>query len=298
MNLKHEIEQFLLACRAENKSPKTIRAYHDILADFLNKMGDVDPRDLTPANVQQYIVDLFERPGRKSEKVSSHTAMKYYTVVRTFIRWMYAQEIITKRITDYTKPPRLSKDLPDGLSDEEVTDLLKYLKEKDNYRNWVIFELFLDTGLRLEELVNLDLSDIHVEEAWLKVFGKGSKEAIIPFGYRLSRDLHKYLHDYRFALPGEDAFFTKEDGTRLGYEGVAVMVRRTLSDVRKDGKCGAHTLRHTFATKYLRNGGSLEALRKILRHNDIKVTQRYVHLVTEDVARDHRKASPLDSYPK
>jgi site-specific recombinase XerD len=298
MNLKHEIEQFLLACRAERKAPKTMRAYHDILADFLDHMGDIDPRELKPADVQQYIVDLFERPGRRSEKISSSTAMKYYTVIRTFIRWMYAQEIITKRITDYTKPPRLSKDLPDGLSDEEVDDLFRYLNEKNNFRNKTIFELFLDTGLRLEEVCNLNVNDIHIEDAWLKVFGKGQKEAIVPFGYRLSKHLHKYFHDYRNALPGEDAFFVKEDGERLGYEGLAIMIRRTLSDVRKEGKCGAHTLRHTFATKYLRNGGSLEALRKILRHNDIKVTQRYVHLVTEDVKRDHRKASPLDSYPK
>jgi site-specific recombinase XerD len=91
MKLKHEIEQFLLACRAENKAPKTIRAYHDILNDFLLHAGDVELEELNVATVQQYIGDLFDRPGRKAEKISSQTAMKHYTVVRTFIRWLYAQ---------------------------------------------------------------------------------------------------------------------------------------------------------------------------------------------------------------
>jgi site-specific recombinase XerD len=160
-------------------------------------------------------------------------------------------------------------------------------------------ELFLDTGLRLNEVCALDLKDVHVQGAWCRVYGKGRKEAIVPLGRKLCRDLSIYIHAHRKpTYQDEPALFINRFGHRLEREGLAILVRRALANIGIEGKHGAHTLRHTFATNFLRNGGSLEALRRILRHNDIKVTQRYIHLVMDDVIGQHHQASPLDHMRK
>jgi integrase/recombinase XerD len=201
--------------------------------------------------------------------------------------------LIPERVTDFTSAPKMTGDLPKALTDEEVLRLLAY--EDNNYRNMVIFELFLDTGLRLAEVANLELKDIHLSAGWAMVMGKGSKQAIVPLGKKLMRDLYIYVHQYR--KPASDdvqALFLNPEGEALGREGIAILVRRALAHVGVEGKHGAHTLRHTFATNFLRNGGSLEALRRILRHSDIKITSRYIHLLSEDMVAEHRRASPLD----
>ena len=98
MKLKHEIEQFLLTCQSESKAPKAMRAYRNVLFDFLKHLGDVELDELKVADVQQYIRNLFNRPE----------AMKRYGIVRNLIRWLYAQELIAKRMVVYAVPPRLS----------------------------------------------------------------------------------------------------------------------------------------------------------------------------------------------
>lgn len=295
INLSDAVENYLLACRAEGKSQKTLRAYHDILYDFVPAVGDIPVPDLTPQTIQAYIADLYKRPGRKNRAFSTHSAAKYYAVVRSFIRWVFAQGWLEKRITDFTKAPRLSDDLPDCLTDEEIARLLNYCRERGKLRDTVIIAFFLDTGVRLEELVSLDLNDVHIEGGWVKVYGKGRREGIVPIGHQLARDLHLYIKTERKAAPGETALFINRFGQRLEYDGVGTLVQRILKAIRLDGKCGPHTLRHTFATRYLRNGGNLESLRKILRHRSIAVTQRYVHFLQQDVLDDHLRASPYDN---
>jgi len=114
-------------------------------------------------------------------------------------------------------------------------------------------------------------------------------------GNRCARDLFTYIHSHRQANAGEQTVFIGKSGYGLGYEGLAIMVRRAISEIRVgEGKRGAHVLRHTMATNFLRAGGNLETLRRILRHNDIKVTQIYAHLANEDILAEHRELSPLD----
>lgn len=296
--LSQALESFMLNCRAERKSPKTMRGYRDVIKRFISSTGDIKATELVPDHIREYIASLTGLPGKVAgSQYSSHTMMKHYQVIRTWVKWMYAQELIPTCPTDKTKAPRLGDRLPSVLTDEEVQAIFRYLKEvKGRYRDEVIFTLFLDTGMRLEEVANLKVSDVHIEDGWIHIAsGKGDKEAVVPLGNRCARDLYTYIHRHRKAKPGEQRVFIGRDGNGLSYHGLALMIRKVIGAIRiGDGKSGPHVLRHTMATNFLRAGGNMETLRRILRHNDIKVTQVYAHLANEDILMEHRLLSPLD----
>lgn len=295
-------ETFLLDCRAAGLSPKTMRAYRDILAAFIECVGDMLVRELGPDHVRMYIASLAQRKGRYEDndgKVSSHTLMKHYAVVRTWVRWMYAQKMITERATDYVKPPRLSSRLPNILTDEEIDMLFDDLKRQGRFRDLVIFELFLDTGIRLDEAASLEVGDVNIEGGWIRVVGKGDVEDIVPIGARVCRDLYAYMSMCRQpAAERVQALFLSDHGPTNGYgisyEGMAIMVRRELSRIRTKGKRGAHVMRHTAGTNLIRGGASTEHVRRILRHRDSRITQQYLHLANADLLEAHRDASPVD----
>lgn len=299
-NLSHAMESFMLNCRAEQKSPKTIRGYQDVITRFIKFTGEMPAASLSPDHIRDYIGSLTALPGKVSgRQFSSHSTMKHYQVIRTWVRWMHDQNFIPTCPTDKTKPPRVGGRLPSILTDEEVLALFRHLKErKGRFRDEVIFTLFLDTGMRLEEVAKLRVDDVHINQGWIHIAsGKGGKEEIVPLGNRCARDLHTYIHRHRKANPGEQRVFIGKDGQGLSYEGLAGMIRKAIAAIRiGDGKGGPHVLRHTMATNYLRAGGNLETLRRILRHNDIRVTQIYAHLTNEDILAAHRQLSPLDFF--
>ena len=294
MDIKDAIDNFVLACAAENKARRTIADYRYFLETFAKFTGSIAVRQISPDLIRQYLVHSSSLMGRGGNFKAPSSVLKEYQVIRTFMRYLYDQRIIKERVTDLVKPPRIPPTRPSVLTDEHIDLLLTLLFDAGNFRNLVIFEFFLDTGCRLNEVVGLDLSDVFMEQRYAKVLGKGSKPGIVPFGRRIARDLHTYIHHHR--VPGGNALFTNEDGERLAYEGMKTMIRRTMETAGIDGKHGAHILRHTFATNFLRRGGDLETLRIILRHNNIKTTQIYIHLQTEDILSIHAAASPMDHY--
>lgn len=299
MKLNDAIDDFLLNCEVEAKTAKTMRSYHDILYNYMQIIGNIEVETMTPTHIRQYMASEMKRTIPGDRNLSSYSLFKYYSVVRIFVRWLFKQKMITTCPTDYTRAPKMDNDLPDALTKEEVTRLFKYLEDHRTYRDKVLFEFFLDTGCRLAEVVGLNLEDVHIKEGWVKVFGKGHKQGIVPIGMQLAKDLNTYILRYRKPKdPDEKALFLNHMDERLGYEGLSILVRRVLSDVGVDGKKGPHKLRHTFATNYLRNHGDLESLRRIMRHNNIKTTTRYTNLVMEDVLSAHRSASPLDNLMK
>jgi site-specific recombinase XerD len=301
LHLSQALESFMLSCHSERKSPKTIRSYQDVLTRFITSIGDIPTDTLMPDHISDYIASLTNLPGKVADRqFSSHSLMKHYQVIRTWVRWMYAQDFISTCPTNKTHAPKLGDPIPSALSDDEVKALFRHIREEKGrtarFRDEVIFTLFLDTGMRLNEVACLTVDDLNIQEGRIHIKnGKGSKEDSIPMGNRLARDLYTYLHVHYQSNPGENALFIGKSGYALGYEGLAVMVRRTISAIRVgDGKRGAHVLRHTMATNFLRAGGSVEALRKILRHNDIRITQIYLHLTMEDLIAEHQRIAPLD----
>jgi integrase/recombinase XerD len=253
--------------------------------------------ELNPNHVRIFIAHEMERKHPYTgEPLSSESVAKAYAVVRTFCRWLYDQGFTETCVTNRTKPPRTDHNLPEALTNEEINKIFEYLDIHCTFRDKVIWEFFLDTGCRLSEVAGLNIDDVNLQEGWAKVFGKGRKEGIVPLGNKLCGDLHRYIVKYRQAPDSEPALFVsnRTPHQRLTKGGLASLIKRVHKAVGVTGKYGPHKLRHTMATQFISNGGDIAILRRILRHSDIKVIQRYIILVQTDVQSAHREFSPMD----
>jgi len=186
---------------------------------------------------------------------------------------------------------------PQVLSVEEANRLLRAAKRGKWYgtRNHAIIATFLDTGLRLSELISLNLEDVNLNAMSVRVCnGKGGKERTVFAGRTLARGLRRWTEIRPFAS-GIDAYFTTRDGRRLDQRNVARIIERIASRADLARRhIHPHLLRHTFATHYIKNGGDPFSLQRILGHSDIKTTMLYVNLAGVGLREAHAKASPVD----
>lgn len=185
------------------------------------------------------------------------------------------------------------------LSDDQVQRLLAVIdtRRMNGFRDLCILLLLLDTGIRLSELVNLQLPNVELERGEIKVRGKGDKERIVPIGANVQKALWKYARRFRPqpAHSNVKNLFLSARGYGLSGSRVYHMIRGYGDKAALQGvRCSPHTFRHTFAKNFLLNGGDLFTLQKILGHSSLDVVRLYVNLATEDVKIQHRKYSPVD----
>ena len=160
-------------------------------------------------------------------------------------------------------------------------------------RNRAIIQLFLDSGLRLSELVGVKRRMLHIEERYVVVNGKGDKQRATPFGTRTQMTLRQY--SAMLPSKSEPCFFQKEDGGAITEE-VVKNIFRDLREYTGIQRLHPHLLRHTFATRYLENGGNVYALQSILGHTSLEMVKRYTHLATAKIRRDFVNFSPVDRF--
>jgi len=194
------------------------------------------------------------------------------------------------------KPPKVTRKVVSTLSDEEIRAILStFSTSPSDARNQTLFMILLDSGLRIGELINLKMEDIHKDEGYLKVMGKGRKERIVPIGSNAQRTLQRYLFRYRPkpAHQGIDNVFLSISGNPLTENSIKLMFTRlaTRSGVTR---LHAHLCRHTFATRFLTNGGDVFTLQQILGHSTLEMVRHYVNLASNHVAIQHQRFSPLD----
>lgn len=299
MKLQNAAEQFVNAKSIENLSPKTLELYESMITEMVDYIGDVPLESYDAALVRNFLDYQRKREGRFG-RLSDATVHKYYSVIRTFSRWLCDQEYMQVSATRKIRAPRVEDKLPESLTDDEVDKLLRYLKAYCSERVQLIFSFFLDTGARQSEVVGLNVEDVHLEDGWVKVYGKGRRERIMPLGKTLKVDLENYLSTIRLLIANEDenALFVTQQGSRYSNQGLATLVKTKLKKVGVKGHYGPHKLRHTYATNYLRNGGNLEQLRIVMGHRDISTTQRYLSLVPDDLYKAQQIASPIDRFHK
>jgi site-specific recombinase XerD len=197
------------------------------------------------------------------------------------------------------KLPQLPKINPEPLSEEEIQRVLKAsLYETDErLRNFAILMLFLDTGIRLDELVNLKLSKVDFVMGEMTVFGKGSKERKVPIGTQAKRALLDYVTMERPEPVNplhKDIVFLNADSIPITHTAVEKIFQR-IKKAAEVPKFHPHICRHTFSIRYLMNGGDAFSLQKILGHTTLEMTQHYVSMATGDVKEKHRKFSPMDN---
>ena len=308
-NLPELIDYYELCNRAEDKSPRTITWYSANLRRFhiylksRHLPDSIEKLDIML--LREYITYLLKRnkyeyhpytPVHK-ELLSTSTVHGHVRTLRAFFSWLVREGLAKANIAKDLKPPKLTKKVVSTLSDEEIVTILNTLNlhNHSQARNQTILILLLDTGLRIGELINLKMEDVHINEGFLKVVGKGRKERIVPIGNNAQKALQRYLFRYRQkpACSGMNNVFLSIHGKPLTENSIKLMFAR-LARVSGVVRLHAHLCRHTFATRFLINGGDVFTLQQILGHSTLEMVRRYVTLASSHVAIQHQRYSPMD----
>ena len=197
---------------------------------------------------------------------------------------------------DQINNPKTKKSLPKVLSEDEINSLLDIdLKSDFDFRNKAMLELMYSSGLRVSELINLNISDIDLENDTVKIFGKGSKERIIPLNDYAKEALKEYVVVHRKELfkHGENNYlFLNNHGNKMTRQGFFKILKKMANEKKIKTEFSPHTLRHSFATHLLKYGADLRSIQELLGHSDISSTQIYTHVTNEKLENDYKEYHP------
>jgi len=291
-----------------NASPHTLRNYASDLGQFLSYLTHTpggEPRPEPELNqidnltIREYLGSLHQRRNKKSS-----IARKLATI-RSFMKFLSLQGMIEANPAKVVASPKLESRLPDYITIDSITHLVEApdTGTDTGKRDRAILELLYAAGLRVGELVGLNLGDISLSEGLVKVVGKGRKERIVPFGKRAAEALLAYLEvrakrvkaqtssKSKPAAAGE-AVFLNFRGGRLTSRSVGNIVDQYVGRLAQRLKVHPHTLRHTFATHMLNAGADLRTIQELLGHESLSTTQKYTHVSTEQLVRIYKSAHP------
>ena len=277
-------------------SANTLSAYRNDLAQLADYHSEAvgDPIDwgrADPESVAAYVLELHERgyaDTTRARKVAS---------ARSFFAFLVDEGIIDEDPSRHVSSPRVGRSLPNALTMDEVNRLLAAPEgdSPDSRRDHTMIELLYATGMRVGELVALDVGDVDVVEGFVRCFGKGSKERLVPLHETAATATTLYIGEARPALATKSsgrALFLNRRGDRLTRQGFWLILRRLAAGAGISTKLSPHTLRHSFATHLLRGGAPLRHVQELLGHASITTTQVYTHLTSEHVRLEYDKSHP------
>ncbi|MBC7264763.1 MAG: tyrosine-type recombinase/integrase [Chloroflexi bacterium] len=306
------IEGFRLFCLAEGKQVTTMRWYMGKLKVFVNYLQaqnlPTSATEITTTHLRAFLVHLRENvkadennpmKPTQDKQLSPKTIQGYARTLKVFFSWLAREGYLRDDLGRLLKIPSAPKVIVETLSDSQIKQLLSTVdcRTPRGFRDYCIILVLLDTGVRLSELVNLQLKDLDLERGVFKVMGKGAKERLVPFGAKVKTALWKYVHKFRPEPfhPNIGNLFLQSNGQPLTSDQVYRLIRNYARTAGIEGvRCSPHTLRHTFAKNFLINGGDLFTLQKILGHSSLDVVRIYVELTSEEVQVQHRRYSPVD----
>ena len=299
--MREEIRSFLNYLAVEKGySENTVAAYRNDLsglANFAEEELAKQSAALSWANFSRqgmlsYMLDLKERG------YVAATMARKVAAARSFFDFLVAEGIIKVDPTENMSSPSVGKSLPKPISIAQVRLLLEQplkLSTTEARRDRVMLELLYASGMRVSELVSLNLGDIDTEGGYVRCFGKGNKERIVPVYEQVAHTVKKYIEETRPQLvrnKNEQALFLNPRGERLTRQGFWQKLKEYAKSASLDIKISPHTLRHSFATHMLSGGADLRTVQELLGHANISTTQVYTHLTTEHVRRTYEKSHP------
>lgn len=262
-----------------NYSPNTIEAYvHDLdyLINFIKGEG-LAIADVRLSHLETFAATIHEFG------VSATSQARILCGVRSFFRFLVLDGVLADDPAELLESPAVGEHLPEVLTTEEVDrmeasiDLSKW----EGQRNRAIIEVLFSCGLRVSELVNLRFSDVSLNDKFLRIVGKGSKERLVPISDAALREMQLWLFDRNLmkVKPGEQEYvFLNRRGAHLTRTMILIMIKRTAEEAGITKTVSPHTLRHSFATALLKGGANLRAIQEMLGHENIKTTQIYTHI--------------------
>ena len=288
MNEKY-IDEFIDYLRFEKKySENTISSYKR----DLNKINSYLKKDfikLTKADIQKYIQNL-------SKNESSNTISRTISSLKSFYKFLEINKYTNTNPLTTIISPKTARKLPKVLSEEEVNKLLDINLNNDfDYRNKAMLELMYSSGLRVSELINLTVNDVDLKNSLVRIFGKGSKERIVPLNDYATEALNNYILYHRpklFKQKESNYLFLNNHGNQMTRQGFFKTLKKIAKEKGIKSELSPHTLRHSFATHLLKYGADLRSIQELLGHSDISTTQIYTHITNEMLEKNYHEYHP------
>jgi integrase/recombinase XerC len=292
------VRSFLEVLDAEkNYSANTIESYRNDLTafgEFIAHTGDLQPGSISKDDLRSFLAHLF------NEGYSKKSVARKIASLRSFFKYLKRKHIIQQNPAANLATPKLDKRLPGFLDEPSMQHLLELpdRSNEDGLRDAAILEVFYSTGIRLSELVNLNISDIDRQNSLIKVTGKGRKQRIVPIGSTALQALDAYLRvrGSNGVLPQNradtHAVFLSGKRKRIYPQLVGSIVKHYIGEVSELEKKSPHVLRHTFATHMLNRGADLKAVKDLLGHESLSTTQIYTHVTTERLKKVYHQTHP------
>ena len=286
-------------------SENTITAYRNDLHQFMGFLEREKPSNqvtsdiwanITPDDLKQYVLGLQKRDYSKT------TLARKIASLKSLFGFLIDEGLIHENPTTNLVSPNKGTSIPKFLTEKDINTLLKKMSLDDSInakRNLAMLELMYASGIRVSELVSLNIKDINYEESYIRCLGKGSKERLITIHEHAKSTLLNYmceirplLASHKNAAPFENALFLNNRGRRITRQGFWLIIKRCAAMAQLPTNLTPHTLRHSFATHMIQNGAPLRFLQEILGHSSISTTQVYTHMAKTHVLREYDKAHP------
>lgn len=293
MKISQAVEAFKIEQQIRGNSKVTVTNYERVLSYFMSYIGeDTDIDKICLNDLRSYYISLTKHD------LSTVTVQTYIRGLRAFLSWCFQEEYISENLTEKFKLPKAKRRVIDVLTDNEIHSLLSCFNTSEfvGLRNMCIILLMLDSGLRLNETVSLKISSLHIAEGYIIVTGKGNKERYVPLGIQTKKYLMKYII-YHMDSSQETPLFVKDTFIPIETSTVKQLFRKLKKRTGIE-RLHPHLLRHTFATRYLENGGDIYSLQMILGHTSLEMVKRYVHFIPSKTAMNFSSFSPVDNIKK
>lgn len=261
-------------------SENSVEAYVRDVTQFGNYCVDLLPQDVLGEHISAYFKALVEA----EESIADSSQARILSSLRSFFKYLIYENVIDADPSELVDPPKIGRKLPDPLTVDEINQMLEVIDKSTDLgvRNEAIIETMYSCGLRVSELVNLKLRDVFFDSDFVRVFGKGNKERLVPLGSHAKRKMQFYIDQSRgikSIKPGEEEIiFLNNRGARL----TRIMVYNIINNAAKMAgikrKISPHSLRHSFATHLLEGGADLRAVQEMLGHSSITTTEIYTHI--------------------
>lgn len=276
-----------------HKSANTVESYKRDVTQYISYLGEsgiFDAAEVTKTTILSYLLFL-QKSGKASATVSRTLAS-----LRSFYLYMQRCGAVKVNPTSNLEAPHVEKKMPQILTGAEVEKLLDQPSPADNkgMRDKAMLELLYATGIRVSELINLDLTDVNISMSFIRCIG-GKKERIIPMGSAACEALAKYLKDarpYMLRDENEEALFVNMSGQRLSRQGFWKLIKHYRNEAGIQAEITPHTLRHSFAAHLLENGADLHSIQEMMGHADISSTQLYSRVINSKIKDVYAHAHP------
>jgi len=306
LELRNLIQGFKLSCQTECKSPRTVEWYTSFLDrfhSFLERNNyPTAVNDVNRSHIREFIryLQVEAKVPHTGTPLSTATIQGYIRTLKAFFSWATREEYLRSNPMTVITMPKSPAKIINTFTDEQIAKLSDVCLQSslNGHRDLTILLLFLDSGLRVSELISIDLDDVNLSEGYIVIrHGKGQKERIVPIGSIVQKSLWKYINMYR-PNPLTDSIirlFLTSKGLPLARNTVQQMVRRLARRAGITGvRCSPHTFRHSFAKKYIVNGGDIFSLQRILGHSSLASVRLYLNLFACDIKKQHQRFSPVD----